>query len=538
LAGVLLGCLAPFAQADEIWVAPTVQQDLGGPGIGSNFFWPATVVGAVRLAWGVPNDLQTFQSAKVALIPHTPAGAGTLNLFVCRAQNSDLVGAACSGPIAHAFTGVANRLLEVDVSTSIATQVGTAGLNYLAVLAYSTPTTTTDHIVGLRFAYNPLPPSGVATLGANTFTGTQTAPAFAGSGAALTNVNANLLDGLDSTAFAAAVHGHDVSQVTGAAKLAGGNTFTGTQTIDTGNLDLDPSTAATGVITKNGVRFLHNVGLSNTFLGEGAGNLTLTGNQNTAIGVRALEDNTSGESNVVLGAGTMTTNTTGNSNTSVGVSSLRFNSTGGSNVALGQNALQNNSTGTLNTGLGALAGLSGTTGSNNIYLGANVFGAAGESNTMYLGKVGTQTKTLIAGVRGITTLNANAIPVLIDSTGQLGTVSSSRRFKEDIHDMADASRRLLQLRPVTFRYTQAYGDGSKPLQFGLVAEEVAEVFPELAVRSADGQVETVHYETLNVLLLNELQKQQARIGALEARERRIESLERLLGELRAALEEK
>ena len=104
---------------------------------------------------------------------------------------------------------------------------------------------------------------------------------------------------------------------------------------------------------------------------------------------------------------------------------------------------------------------------------------------------------------------------MIDSAGQLGTVSSSIRFKEDIHDMADASRRLLKLRPVTFRYTQAYIDGAKPIQYGLIAEEVAEVFPELAVRGADGRVETVHYETLNVLLVNEVQKQQQRIEALE-----------------------
>jgi hypothetical protein len=153
-----------------------------------------------------------------------------------------------------------------------------------------------------------------------------------------------------------------------------------------------------------------------------------------------------------------------------------------------------------------------------------VLGAAGESNTIYLGVQGTQTKTVVAGIRGITTGINNAIPVLIDSSGQLGTVSSSRRFKEDIHDMTDASSRLFKLRPVTFRYKQAYVDGSQPQQYGLIAEEVAEVFPELAVRNAEGEVETVHYETLNVLLLNELQqerkenqRQQERIEALEQR---------------------
>ena len=161
---------------------------------------------------------------------------------------------------------------------------------------------------------------------------------------------------------------------------------------------------------------------------------------------------------------------------------------------------------------------------------------------MYLGKVGTQTMTFIAGVRGITTANFDAIPVVIDSTGQLGTVSSSRRFKEDIHDMADASRRLLGLRPVTFRYTQAYINGAKPIQYGLIAEEVADVFPELAVRGADGQVETVHYETLNVLLLNELQRQvrlneqqehvnDAQQRRIDQQQLRIDALERRLDAL-------
>src|SRR4029434_1451882 len=132
-------------------------------------------------------------------------------------------------------------------------------------------------------------------------------------------------------------------------------------------------------------------------------------------------------------------------------------------------------------------------------------------------------KTIIAGIRGVTTVNADAIPVVIDSAGQLGTVSSSRRFKEDIRDMGDASERLFQLRPVTFRYSRAYGDGSKPIQYGLVAEEVAQVFPELAVNNAAGEVETVHYETLNVLLLNEVQRQERTI---RDQEQRIEVLER------------
>lgn len=362
--------------------------------------------------------------------------------------------------------------------------------------------------------------------------------------------------------YAPVLHGHDVSQISNAARLAA-NTFTGTQTIDTGNLDL-----RAGNIMKNGVPFLHNFGTSNTFLGVAAGNMTMTGSGNTAIGSSALAFNTQGNSNTATGTNALFRNTTGGGNTASGHFSMNFNTTGDSNMASGYFSLSNNTTGGQNTatgvsalsgnttgsgntasGLAALqnnngsnnvavgvgAGRDATTGSNNIYLGANVLGVAGETNTMYLGKQGTQTKTVIAGIRGITTVNADAIAVMIDSTGQLGTVSSSRRFKEDIHDMGEASRRLLQLRPVTFRYTQAYGDGSKPVQYGLIAEEVAEVYPDLVVHASDGQVETVQYDKVNAMLLNEVQKQHRQIAAQAAQIEALRSKNDGLSEQFAAL---
>src|SRR5207247_8768608 len=138
-------------------------------------------------------------------------------------------------------------------------------------------------------------------------------------------------------------------------------------------------------------------------------------------------------------------------------------------------------------------------------------------------------KFFVGGVRGVTTASNDAVPVLIDSAGQLGTVNSSRRYKEDIHDMGDASRGLLRLRPVTFRYRKAFDDGSKPIQYRLIAEEVAEVYPDLVARSADGQIEAVRYQLLDVMLLNELQRQQAEIQALTQTNRdprrRLERLE-------------
>jgi hypothetical protein len=504
---VLFAALAATVRANEIWVAPTLQTDTGGLGVG-NGIWPVSPLGVTRLVVAVPDDLQTFQGAKIVLIPKAPAGAGVLHLHVCTAEHSDMVNASCSGPSDQPFTGVVNQLIEVDISTALAPSVTGSGARYIAVAAYTTPTFTTDHIVGMRFAYVPTAPAGVATLGANTFTGTQMAPAFVGDGSALTNVSANLFDGLDSTAFASVIHAHNVSQVTNAARLNGGNFFEGNQSVagdvTVQSLELGQSSPATAHIKLSSVRFLHSFG--GTFVGGNSGNFTMSG----------FGDNTG------LGGLTLVSNVTGYQNTAVAREALFANTSGSQNTAVGAFALRNNTTGESNLALGTEAGNNATTGSFNIYLGAFVSGAAGESNTMYLGKVGTQTKTLLAGVRGITTGAADAIPVVIDSNGQLGTISSSRRFKEDIQDVpASLNDRLLRLRPVTFRYTQAYADGSKPIQYGLVAEEVAEVFPELAVRNSAGEIETVHYETLNVLLLRQFQEQQREIELLKQQMREL-----------------
>jgi hypothetical protein len=151
------------AVADDIWIAPTYQADLGGLGIGSNALWPVSAVGAVRLVWAVPNDLQTLQSSKVALIPHAPGGAADLNIIICSAANAGPVVGACVGPFTHPFVGVANRLVEVDISADIAPSLGSPGASYMTVVAFTTPTTATDHILGMRVAYDrqPAVPAGL-----------------------------------------------------------------------------------------------------------------------------------------------------------------------------------------------------------------------------------------------------------------------------------------------------------------------------------------------------------------------------------------
>ncbi|HEY1576580.1 MAG TPA: tail fiber domain-containing protein, partial [Terracidiphilus sp.] len=168
--------------------------------------------------------------------------------------------------------------------------------------------------------------------------------------------------------------------------------------------------------------------------------------------------------------------------------------------------------GSFNTALGLRAGGNLTTGDNNIDIGNA--GIAGESNTIRIGGnvgVGTQSATFIAAVHGVTTGNNNAIPVVIDSAGQLGTVSSSLRYKTEVKPMNKASESVLALKPVSFRY-KVHND-TKP-QFGLIAEEVAKVNPDLVIYDGDGNPYTVRYDAVNAMLLNEFLKEHRKVEQL------------------------
>lgn len=249
---------------------------------------------------------------------------------------------------------------------------------------------------------------------------------------------------------------------------------------------------------------------NNTAVGNAALRDSTTGSNNTAVGQGAMLLTTLGQQNVAVGGGALVSNLTGSNNAAVGLSALQSATAASQNVAVGMLALSN-ATGSNNTALGYQAGNAVTTGANNIHIQS--VGLAGDSNRIRIGTAGTHTTAFMAGIRGVTPASA-AIAVYVGTDGQLGTTSSSRRFKDDIRDMDAASAPLLRLRPVTFRYVQPAADGSRPLDYGLIAEEVAEVFPDLAVRGADGQIETVAYHKLPALLLNELQKQQAVIDDL------------------------
>ena len=263
--------------------------------------------------------------------------------------------------------------------------------------------------------------------------------------------------------------------------------------------------------TASGTNALYSntTGNANTATGTNALFTNTTGSTNMASGANALFSNTTGDNNTASGFYALTSNTTGNYNMANGYESLYSNTTGAFNAANGAFALYNNTIGNFNTAtgpgalysntsgssniaIGTIAGINLTTGSGNICIGQGVNGVAGESNT--------------TRIRNIYTTVANGRAVYVNSDNKIGTLSSSRRFKQDIQPMDRSSESLFALKPVTYRYKKDT-DPSQALSFGLIAEEVAQVSPELITRDEEGKPQTVRYEAVNAMLLNEFLKE-------------------------------
>jgi hypothetical protein len=304
-----------------------------------------------------------------------------------------------------------------------------------------------------------------------------------------------------------------MSNTTGSLNTANGfnallKNTTGVRNTANGVNVLVNSTGSDNTATGVAALFTNATGFQNTANGVGALLSNTTGSNNTASGFQALLSNIGGLDNTADGFQALFNNTTGTLNTANGVQALLSNTTGNENTANGFGALGNNTTGNSNIALGVDAGFNLTTGSGNIDIGNA--GAVGESATIRIGE--GQTRTFIGGIRGVTTGNANAVNVVIDSDGQLGTTSSSRRFKKEIKPMDQASEAILALKPVTFHYKN---DNRSTPQFGLIAEEVADVNPDLVVRDKNGEIYTVRYDAVNAMLLNEFLKEHRRVQDLE-----------------------
>jgi hypothetical protein len=293
------------------------------------------------------------------------------------------------------------------------------------------------------------------------------------------------------------------------------------------------TTASDNTATGFGALFGNTTGIENTAIGSVALNRNSTGDDNTATGFGALFSNTSGTENTATGSQALNQNTEGFSNTAFGRSALFSNTIGERNTAIGFRALVNNTTGSFNTAIGdgALSNSTGrdntalgegagsaiTTGSGNVHIGTFVTGFSGdETNTTRIRNIGL---TPIVG----------GLPVVMEAfgpsgDGKLGIGSSSRRYKEDIKPMDKASERLFALRPVTFRAKENMDRGHVK-HYGFIAEDVAAVDSDLVVYNAEGQPETLRFDSINAMLLNEFLEEHQKVQELE------KQLEKLAGVL-------
>jgi hypothetical protein len=294
------------------------------------------------------------------------------------------------------------------------------------------------------------------------------------------------------------------------------------------------NTSGTGNTATGAAALLNNtIGQDNTANGVFALDSNTEGSENTATGTRALSSNSTGATNTATGGGALFSNTTGNNNTATGFSTLSANMTGNGNTAIGRSALTI-TTGSGNTALGTNAGSALTSGNLNIDIGADVIGITGESNTIRIGANLDDTPGAsachIGGIYNQSVDPGTASSMAIDASGKLGTTVSSRRFKHDIKPMDKASEAILALKPVTFHYKS---DVKNTPCFGLIAEEVAGVNPDLVVRNKDGEIWSVRYDQVNAMLLNEFLKARRQI---DAQQKQIDALTVGLQKVSAQLE--
>ena len=333
--------------------------------------------------------------------------------------------------------------------------------------------------------------------------------------------------------------------------LTNANTFLGDNALDS------DTTGNSNVAIGSQALFSNTSGSLETAIGWGALFSNISGYGNSAFGGGALYNNTTGFNNTASGHSTLNSNTTGSYNVANGVAALQTangshnvamgyatlsNVIGGDNTAIGEQALRLVTSGDNNIALGALSGYNLLNGSNNIIIGNR--GVSADDGLIRIGTVSTHRKAFIAGINGVTV--ANGVGVIVNPQGQLGTVVSSERYKDHIQPMDKASEAILALKPVTFRYKHELDPDGIP-QFGLVAEEVEKVNPDLVARDEVGKPYTVRYEAVNAMLLNEFlkehrrnQQQESKIEQQEAKiarlEKQIETLSSGLQQVSAQLE--
>lgn len=469
----------------------------------------------------------------------------------------------------HTDNGIAipaSGVIVFDAITQSGSSISFSGAGNTVSL--NTTDVNSNTIVGLSAGNNTITGTNNSGLGYTTFHSLTSGSSNVSFGVGSSNL---MTSATDNTAIG---NGSLTSLLTGsnniAVGLGSGSALVSSESLNTliGHPGLVGVSDFIGItLGAAGTNFIHNYGSVGrcTYVGAGAGNTTTSVRDNTGIGYQALAsvNGNNGVTNVAVGTSALTSCTTGSANTAVGYAALQTFigiTTVGQNTGMGHSALNMLTEGDSNTAIGHLAGLNVTTGTQNTILGnasgaifttgsfnviigsspttgvnpsvngagynytgaesSNVLlqnqGVTGESNVIRIGQQGTgatqQNSCFIAGIRGSTTGQNNAIAVLVDSNGQLGTVSSSVRFKENIKDMGSVSKDIYGLRPVVFNYKNR---SSEEKSYGLIAEEVHDTFPELVVYDLEGKPETVKYLDLIPMLLNETIKLRKELSDLK-----------------------
>src|SRR5690348_159041 len=473
---------------------------------------------------------------------NTSCGYATFNNLGSGFQNSAFGGDA----LENVTTGHNNTACGQGALLAINTGSNNTGLGYAAGSSYTTGSEANNlcvgaNVTGVNGESNTIRIGDTASATACYVAGTY-GQAVGGTNAALFIDNTGKIGTTGgSSGGVSTITGDNVGTITGAVTLTGGTsgafyTTSGGNTLTTTftKLVMSDTTATTGFISLGGTTVLQaggGVANNNIFVGEGTGNTTLSGTRNTAIGAGAMTSLTSATNSVAVGSLALPAQTSGAANIGIGYQALHALTTAGSNVAIGFQALSTTTTGTgqnvavgnsslsslgtgsLNTAVGYQSGfnLSGTE-VGNILIGN--FGVAAESNAIRIGGIGAsgpalQTTCYIAGIAGVTVANSAAV-LINTANGQLGTLPSSRRFKENISDMGSASGDIYKLRPVKFNFKGDFNES-----YGLIAEDVEEAMPYLVSYDKEGMPATVKYHELPALLLNEISAHQASITELE-----------------------
>ena len=478
-------------------------------------------------------------SGKVGIGTTTPAATldvkGSINALTAYQIGVSNVLTIGSSADSNLFLGVAAGVHDIAGSGKYNVFSG-----YQA--GYSNTTGSVNTFFGLQAGYNNTTASYNTFNGAETGFGNTTGSqnTFTGAFAGLNNTtgSSNTFSGIDAGTL-----NTTGSQNTFTGASAGLNNTTGSSNTFSGfNAGESNNTGTSNVFDGWQAGYSNTTGVMNVFVGTSAGysNASVA---NTFVGDSAGYNNTNGTYNAFFGRDTGLDNIDGNFDTFLGHWAGIGNTHGNNNTFVGEEAGYANTIGSNNIFVGREAGYNNTTGGSDIYIGSPGIGT--EGNAIRIGEQGTgiaqQNAAYVAGIYG-SSVDSNGLYVLVDDHGQLGTTVSSGRFKEQIHDMGDSSSGLLKLRPVTFFYKPEYDKGTRTLQYGLIAEEVANVYPDLVAYDNEGKPYAVRYQYLAPMLLNELQKQHRRAEdqteVIQAQQQEIESLKLQLRQQNASFEER